>query len=266
MVAVEENPDPKPYPNSMDDTSALLSSYLGVSFAVFLGFIPRSSLSHVASLQSRNRILSLKLFHAEEQLHQMSSRRKEDSKANARVVEIFASHRHAWQQEEKRFLDRLDAAADEMAALRSRISDMERTDADLRCSVERLRGEVAERDKLLDLMSRRESVTGEEGETKEAWKNEADEVLDVVEEEEDDCCCDYERKRTIRLSKVMEPEPESCFVEESGDLDDMTMMYFRENRFRPSFLPAAATSKLWTEGPNAEWQVRIWEFSNEELI
>ncbi|KAL0912962.1 hypothetical protein M5K25_016386 [Dendrobium thyrsiflorum] len=254
MAAGEENPNPKPDPTSMDDTSALLSSYLGLSFAIFLGFIPRFSLSHVASLQSRNRILSLKLFHAEEQLHQMSSRRKEDSKANARVVEIFASHRHAWQQEEKRFLHRIEAAADEIAALRSRISEMERTEADLRCSVERLRGEVAERDEMLDLMSRRESVAGVEREAEELWKNEAEEVLDAEDEVEGGYCCDYERMGSIRFPKEMEPVPESCFVEESGDLDDMAMMYCRGNRFRPSFSPAAASSKLWTEGPNAEWQ------------
>ncbi|XP_020573790.1 uncharacterized protein LOC110020138 [Phalaenopsis equestris] len=242
MAVGEENPNPKPYPTSIDDTSALLSSYLGISFAVFLGFIPRSSLSHIASLQYRNRILSLKLFHAEEQLHQMVSRRKEDSKANARVVEIFASHRNAWQEDEKRFLNRIEAAADEIATLRSRISEMERTEAELRCSIERLRGEVAERDEILDLMSKKESAAGVDGEAKEVWKNEVQEVLDVEEEEEGDYCCDYERMGTVRVAKGMKLVPESCSVEESGDPDDIAMMYCRENRFRPAFLP------------NAEWQ------------
>lgn len=242
----------------MKDVSTLLSSYVGLSFAVFLGFLPRLSLAHVASLQSRNRILSLKLFHAEEQLHQMRSRRKEDSKANARVVEIFASHRHAWQQEQKCFLHRIDAAEDEISTLRSRIGEMERSEADLRCSLERLRGEVAERDEMIDLMSRREPAALVE---EEDWmgKKESEEFLDAKgkdEEEEEDYCDNYEMMGRVRVSKGMKHMLDTSFAQDGGDLDEMAMVYCRalENGFAPGFLPSEETSKRWFESPNMDLQ------------
>ncbi|KAE8670932.1 formin-like protein 14-like isoform X1 [Hibiscus syriacus] len=67
-------------------------------------------------MQQTQKLLSLhlgvgdikaKLLTAEDQLRQMKSRRKEDSKANARVVEIFASQRNAWQAEEKQLLQQI---------------------------------------------------------------------------------------------------------------------------------------------------------------
>ncbi|XP_039012641.1 uncharacterized protein LOC120141950 isoform X2 [Hibiscus syriacus] len=88
-------------------TQKLLSLYLGVSFSIFLAYIPECSLSLIPKLQTRVGDIMSRLLTAEEQLRQMKSRRKEDSKANARVVEIFASHRNAWQAEEKQLLQQI---------------------------------------------------------------------------------------------------------------------------------------------------------------
>ncbi|XP_039121151.1 uncharacterized protein LOC120257919 [Dioscorea cayenensis subsp. rotundata] len=140
--------------NADSSDEALLSSYLGLSFAVFLGLLPRGSISYVTSLQSRARVLSLKLFHAEDQLRQLRSRRAEDSKANARVVEIFAGHRLAWHREERRLRDLLGASSSEIAALKERVDELERSEADLRVSVETLQREVSEREEMLEFMAR----------------------------------------------------------------------------------------------------------------
>ncbi|MBA0593189.1 uncharacterized protein LOC105764913 isoform X1 [Gossypium raimondii] len=88
-------------------TQKLLSLYLGVSFSVFLAYLPESSLALLPKLQTQTRDITARLLTAEEQLRQMKSRRKEDSKANARVVEIFATHRNAWQAEEKQLLQQI---------------------------------------------------------------------------------------------------------------------------------------------------------------
>ncbi|GMJ05967.1 hypothetical protein like AT3G45900 [Hibiscus trionum] len=88
-------------------TQKLLSLYLGVSFSVFLAYIPECSISLIPELRTQVGEITARLLTAEEQLRQMKSRRKEDSKANARVVEIFASHRNAWQAEEKQLLQQI---------------------------------------------------------------------------------------------------------------------------------------------------------------
>ncbi|KAI8530770.1 hypothetical protein RHMOL_Rhmol11G0084900 [Rhododendron molle] len=137
--------------NQQQTHEKLLTSYLGLTFAVYLGLTRSSSLS---SLQSRNRDLCLKLIEAEEQLRQLRSRRKEDSKANARVVEIFASQRHAWRREEERLLRGIDAAAEEIARLRERAGELESSDAELRREVEELRREVGEREEMLNFVTR----------------------------------------------------------------------------------------------------------------
>ncbi|CAI9274861.1 unnamed protein product [Lactuca saligna] len=131
----------------------LLCSYLGISFAIFLGFLPKQSLALVTSLQSHDESLSKRLLQAEEQLEQLYSRRKEDSKANARVVEIFASHRHGWQQEEKRLLRQIDENVEEIANLRAKVEDLE-------IRVDELKREVSERDELLNFMTNREDDGG----------------------------------------------------------------------------------------------------------
>ncbi|RXH78783.1 hypothetical protein DVH24_002301 [Malus domestica] len=57
----------------------------------------------------------------------MTSWLKEDSKANARVVEVFTSHRNACQAEEKWLLHQIDAAYQEISHLRARILEVGKT-------------------------------------------------------------------------------------------------------------------------------------------
>ncbi|XP_047975976.1 uncharacterized protein LOC125218366 [Salvia hispanica] len=140
----------------------LLSTYLGLSFAIFLGFLPKNSIQLLSTYQTQNKVLTFKLKQAEEQLKQLHSRRKEDSKANARVVEIFASHRHAWQQEEKRLLQQIDDCSEEIAFLKSKVEDFEGVEADFKASIEDLKREVSEREEMLSFMSRSNCESGGE--------------------------------------------------------------------------------------------------------
>ncbi|THF99089.1 hypothetical protein TEA_024262 [Camellia sinensis var. sinensis] len=216
------------------DHEKLLSSYLGLSFAVFLGLIPKPSISLVPTLQSRNRDLFLKLVEAEEELRQLRSRRKEDSKANARVVEIFASHRHAWQQEEKRLLHQIDAGAEEIAHLRARVEELDKSEAEMRRSVEELRREVGERDEMLNFMARRsefeESSDGGGG----------------------GGGCGGECCSNVRVSEGLDPVAEECFMEREGhNGDEMGAMYGQNNGFSSEFLNS--TSKFWAERASL-WQ------------
>ncbi|KAK6129908.1 hypothetical protein DH2020_036302 [Rehmannia glutinosa] len=152
-----ENQEQKPYLDDDDEGYSykkLLSSYLGLSFTIFLGFLPKNSIPLLPTLQRKNKVLSFKLMQAEEQLKQLHSRRKEDSKANARVVEIFASHRHSWQQEEKRLLQQIDECNEEIAYLKGKVEDFEGVEADLKANIEDLKREISERDEMLNFMSR----------------------------------------------------------------------------------------------------------------
>ncbi|XP_078437721.1 ribonuclease P protein subunit P38-like protein [Wolffia australiana] len=167
-MAAEESPE------------KLLRAYLGASFAAFMALLPKVAISHLPNLQARNRSLSLKLIQAEEQIRQMRARRQEDSKANARVVEIFASHRNAWQQEEARLLAQIERATEEAEALRRR-------EAELRAEADRLRREVRERDEVIDFMSRK------------------------AEEE------DFAEKEVEIGAYAHDPVPEACFFEDAGD-------------------------------------------------
>ncbi|XP_031266739.1 uncharacterized protein LOC116125156 isoform X1 [Pistacia vera] len=139
------------------ETKKLLSSYLGLSFSLFLALFPQKSLLLIPTLESQVRELSTRLVTADEQLRQMKSRRKEDSKANARVVEIFATHRNTWQAEERRLLQQIDAANEEMANLRSKIEEMEREKAESKRRVEEL-------EEMIGFMSRRGGCEFEEEE------------------------------------------------------------------------------------------------------
>ncbi|KAL9167737.1 hypothetical protein ABFS82_05G116600 [Erythranthe guttata] len=132
----------------------LLSSYLGLSFTIFVGLLPKNTIPLLSALQNKNKSLSSKLIQTEDQLSQLLSRRKEDAKANARVVEIFASHRHAWRQEEKRLLQQIDDCAEEIAYLKSKFEDFEGVEADLKASIEDLKRDVGERDEMLNFISR----------------------------------------------------------------------------------------------------------------
>lgn len=148
MMVVEEAP--VPITNNKNENekkkkseATAISTYLGVSFAIYVGFLPHYLIS---SLQS-------KVVEAEEELSQMKCRRKEDSKANARVVEIFASHRNGWRQEEKRLLQRIDASAEEIGMLRARIQELEKSEAQLGLCVDKLQRDVDERDEMINFMS-----------------------------------------------------------------------------------------------------------------
>lgn len=140
-MAAQEYPDKQkdnPHNENEQHVVKLMSSYLGLSLAVFLGLSP----SLLSSLERKNRALSCKLIQAEEQLQQLHSRRREDSKANARVAEIFATHRHAWQEEEKRLLHEIDEGNQEISYLKGKIGEFERLEAEMRTSVEGLKREI----------------------------------------------------------------------------------------------------------------------------
>ncbi|KAI4366575.1 hypothetical protein MLD38_022436 [Melastoma candidum] len=137
-----------------------LSTYLGLSFSLFLASLPNNAINLVPRFHARIKELSLRIEQAEEQLWQMRSRRKEDSKANARVVEIFAGHRNAWQEEERRLARQAEEAEGEAAQLKGRMEDLER---EWRDRVEDLQREVAERDEVIGYLSRREEDEVGEG-------------------------------------------------------------------------------------------------------
>ncbi|KAG9131567.1 hypothetical protein Leryth_015122 [Lithospermum erythrorhizon] len=157
---------------------SLLHKYLGLSFTLFLGSLPKNASSFVPNLQTHNKDLNFKLnqaqktnkdlnfmlFQAQEEVKKLNSRRKEDSKANARVVEIFAGHRNAWQQEEKRLLMRIDECDEEIDHLRGQIGNLEKLEGELRVNVEELRREISERDEMLNFMSQRCCEMGNGGE------------------------------------------------------------------------------------------------------
>ncbi|KAK0588979.1 hypothetical protein LWI29_008051 [Acer saccharum] len=148
MAAQEQEQEQEQQKQEEEESKKLLSSYLGISFSLFITLLPQKSFSLIPSLESQVRELSSRLIAAEEQLRQMKSRRKEDSKANARVVEIFASHRNAWQSEERHLLQQIDAATEEAASLRSKVEEMER---------ERLESKkrLEEMEEMIGFMSRR---------------------------------------------------------------------------------------------------------------
>ncbi|BBH02732.1 Ribonuclease P protein subunit P38-related protein [Prunus dulcis] len=137
--------------DEQDDLKKLMSSYLGLSLGILLALAP----TKFQELQTQVSELSARLWQAEEQVRQMRSRRKEDSKANARVVEIFASHRNAWQAEEKRLLNQIDAAHQEIAHLHGRIVELEKTQDESSARIQDLEREVGERDDMIGFMASR---------------------------------------------------------------------------------------------------------------
>ncbi|KAK9277722.1 hypothetical protein L1049_007269 [Liquidambar formosana] len=246
MATVSEQEDEKE-----DEAKKLLSSYLGLSFAVFLGLLPKSS-----NLQSRNRDLSRRLLQAEEQLKHMKSRRKEDSKANARVVEIFASHRNAWQLEEKRLLHQIDASAEEIVHLRARVAELEKSEAELKARVEELARDVGERDEMINFMSRKTEYGdfGEDGDDDaRAAEKESAECgrsggYSVGESGGGgECYVDSSRFGKIRVSE----EEAACFLERNRNAEEVGVLYGQHDGFNPDFL--ASASKFWAE------RATLWE-------
>ncbi|KAK4364764.1 hypothetical protein RND71_016122 [Anisodus tanguticus] len=217
----------------------LFSSYLGLSFAIFLGILPRNALSLVSRLQNHNKELTFQLIETEEQLKQLLFRRKEDSKANARVVEIFASHRHAWQQEEKRLLQQIDECDEEIAELRGRAEQFEKAESELRANIEELKREISERDEMLNFMSRR-------GESCEMENSSGDGGVGVGH-----CYADM----GLRFGKEMDLgiRMEECYMANgipSGE--QMSGVYGQSNNgFNSEYLNSA--SKFWAEKASP-WQ------------
>lgn len=147
-----------------EEMRKLFSSYIGLSFSVFLALLPTNLREH-----------SQRTIRAEEELRQLKSRRQEDYKANARVAEIFASHRNSWRDEEKRLLRRIDAASEEIVRLRAVVEDS-------KARVEDLEREVVERDEMIGFISRRsqeEEGLGGCGSREDMVGNTAEEV-DVI--------------------------------------------------------------------------------------
>ncbi|CAL1373768.1 unnamed protein product [Linum trigynum] len=222
----------------------LLSSYLGLSFSVFLALLPANSLTLLPALQSRIRDLSLRLFQAEEQLKQMKSRRQEDSKANARVVEIFAGNRNAWQAEEKRLLQQIDAASEEMAMLRSRIQDLEKEKQEWGARVHDLEREVDEREEMLGFMSR--SAVASNGFPVEEEEDGAEEEAGVFRNRE---CCGGEEEylnlngngNFVYGGSLHHQQPQQLRHQSLGGYGGLG----------PEF--AASASRFWPDGPH-HWQ------------
>lgn len=270
VVAAEEAPEPGKGIQSAgaiwppaEPPEKLHSTYIGVSFAVFLGLLPRGAIAYVPCLQARNRVLSLKLLQAEDQLRQMRSRRQEDSKANARVVEIFASHRNAWQQEERRLLAQIDAAAEEIAALRKKVEELEAAEAELRSEAERLRREVSERDEVIDFMSRKVEdgcCDGEDFAEKEveigAYGTDVggdfNRGFDDGRGGIGDYASEFSTLGKSRGSEGRSPVPEVCFYDRNGNLEELSSLYSEQNGFSREILLSA--SKAWTDRSNG-WQV-----------
>jgi hypothetical protein len=147
VMAEKEEEEEEEEQGQQEEVKKLVCTYLGLTFSVSLALLPRKALSLVPALETRARDLSWRLLQAEEQLRQMKSRRKEDSKANARVVDIFASHRNAWQAEERRMLQRIQELGERMV-------ELEKREADYKARVEELEREVAERDEMISFISR----------------------------------------------------------------------------------------------------------------
>ncbi|KAM5573726.1 hypothetical protein ABKV19_013326 [Rosa sericea] len=155
---VSEPPEPQ-LDADPEELKKLMCSYLGLSLSMFLALAPHK----FQELQLQVRELSKRLWQAEEQVRQMRSRRKEDSKANARVVEIFASHRNSWQAEEKRLLSQIDAAEREMASLNARVEELEKSRDDSESRICELEREVGERDDMIGFMATRGGEAEQQG-------------------------------------------------------------------------------------------------------
>lgn len=166
----------------------------------------------------------------------MKSRRKEDSKANARVVEIFASHRNAWQAEEKRLLQQIDFASEEVSSLRAKVEDFEREKEEWQGKIQDLEREVGEREEMIGFMSRNvvaggggsEFVGGEE----ESGRCGSGECYGGEEEEEENGNFVYGQQYYQHLLHQQQQGSDGGF---SSDL-------------------LASASKFWSETASTLWQ------------
>ncbi|XP_019263689.1 PREDICTED: uncharacterized protein LOC109241398 isoform X2 [Nicotiana attenuata] len=258
MAAHEQEQEKPICPFALDPNNKhlekLLSSYLGLSFTIFLGFLPKNAISLIPRLQNRSKELTFQLIETEEQLKQLLSRRKEDSKANARVVEIFASHRHAWQQEEKRLLQQIDECADEIEKLRGRVEEFEKVEGELRANIEELKREISERDETLNFMSRRGCCEMENSTSGD------------VGEGVGDCYAEM----GLRFGKVGISEGmdlgvgmEECYLSNGiPNAEQMSGVYGQSNGFNSEYLNSA--SKFWAEKASP-WQQDLQYDSADSL-
>ncbi|KAG4992289.1 hypothetical protein JHK87_025746 [Glycine soja] len=212
------------------DPHKLFRSYIGLSFSMFLAMLANNS---VPALQGKVRSLSLRAADAAEELRQMKSRRQEDSKANARVVEIFASHRNAWQAEEKRLLHQIDAAAEEIARLRGRVAELE----DAAARAER---DVAERDEMIGFMSRRIEDEGLGGRERERERE-----REVYGKKSEEWFQKEEDEMVGSTARSLEEEVEVIYEEQHSQ------HFGNNNGFDSEFM--ASASKFWAEKASL-WQ------------
>ncbi|GFZ16318.1 ribonuclease P protein subunit P38-like protein [Actinidia rufa] len=204
MAAQAHARDQEPGPPSPTTTTS----------AVELSNNPQQTHEKLLLLKSRNRDLCLRLIEAEEELSQLRSRRKEDAKANARTL----------------VPPRSPASA---PAARS----SEKSEAELRDGVDELRREVADRDEMLNFVSRRAAEFEDSSGGGSEWCSEAAAV----------------GFGDFRVSEGMgDPVAEECFLEREGhSVDEMSDLYGQSNGFGPEFLNSA--SKFWAERANL-WQ------------
>jgi len=181
------------------------------------------------------RLLAARLLAAEDQLRQLRARRREDARANARAAEIFAGHRAAWMEAERRLLARAAAAGDEAASLRARLADAEADAAALRARVERLEREAAERDELLTALLAATSRAGEE---------EGERVLGDEREEDQD--------------PVPVPPLDPPQTTDAEALAAAAALYAQQRQKHDDFYTAATAASgmpPWMD-PSKGWQVR----------
>lgn len=132
-------------------------------------------------------------------------------------MEIFASHRHAWQQEEKRLLQQIDLSAEEIAHLRGRVEELEKMEREFKSNVEELKREIYERDEMLSFLGK---------------------------------SCEFE---SLSLSYDGIAAADSLFVDRGvHNLEEMTSGYGQVNGFDSDF--SNLSSKFWAERAS-HWQV-----------
>ncbi|KAJ9672560.1 hypothetical protein PVL29_025966 [Vitis rotundifolia] len=106
----------------------LLSSYLGLGFFLFLALLPSSSsISQLSNLHLK--------FQAEQELCSFKSYERRTPKPTP--------------EEEKRMVDQIHTATEEITCLRAKVAELEWFEAKLKAKVDELTREVGEMEKML---------------------------------------------------------------------------------------------------------------------
>ncbi|XP_058110125.1 uncharacterized protein LOC131253231 isoform X1 [Magnolia sinica] len=141
---------------------------------------------------------------------------------------------------------------------------MEKSEAELRICVEKLRQNVEERDEMIGFMSRKADdeedvkeakIHGHGSKSRATFGRNVEEGGDLGE-----CCTDFSRIGRIRVSQGLDPVPEACFMERimernAAEADGMVFFYGQRNDFGRDFLPSASVA--WMER-SSEWQQLLW--------